>query len=478
MTTPGGLGNEQVAVYPLTLFDNMFAGIVISMGWLVEGKVDVSRLEQALDAVAAKWPLLVGRLERNKKMYQLRIPLGSTDPAGYRRFTLTSRMSNNPLSDFVSVPLPLSHKPLPVALFTDAETPRTTEAFIDNVLPITHWHVTYFNASDGSQSYSCIGVTFPHAVFDGLGIASVVHALEAELLGKEWSAPATLHNGLNENPLSILLDKATLERRENWKREEYSAAGLVGFWWILVFAAWSYWQVIWHGAGEKILLIPRQVIDKLVEDARQGVVGEGGDTNTRLSRGDVLAAFLFKTIFCDDRLRPDDMVHMASLASLHWFFDGTLANYSHNCVIPLPYRRYVVQELETSSTSALACELSGTRQNFAMEDALQCYNMMLRGAEDGREFIYFNPNVDEGALLTNVCIANIANINWKGAGAGRTLCRYKINFRKPPLDKLTNDMTAVGYLEDGALLLQVNLIRTRMDRLEGEIRRLMEEAQS
>ncbi|KAF8956400.1 hypothetical protein BDZ97DRAFT_1671698 [Flammula alnicola] len=476
MATLGGLANDREAVYPLTLFDNAFAGIVVVMGWLVEGTVDVSRLEHALEKVTAKWPLLGGRLEKNEKMYQLRIPLGFTYPAGYRRYTLTSRASDKPLSDFVSLPLPPSHMPLPSALLMDAEAPRATEAFINGAHPITCWHVTHFNDPEGNQSYSCIGVTFPHAVFDGLGMSSVVHAVEAELLGKAWPSPAALHSGLNENPLSVMLKKAALERPEYANKEVYSVTGLVGFWWILVFSVWSYWQMIWHGSGEKMLLIPRQAMDKLVEDTRQGLVDEGGDV--RLSTGDVLAAFLFKTIFCDNRLRPDNTVHMANLASLRRFFDGVLANYSQNCVIPLPYRQYTVQELETRSIPALASDLCKTRQNFTVEDALQCYDVMLRGAETQRAFMYFRPNVDESATLTNVCVANIANINWTGTGAGRTLCRYKKCFRKPPLTNYTNMMTVVGYLEDGALLLQVNLIRTRLDRLEAEIRRLVEEAQS
>ena len=52
------------AVYPLTLHDNMFAGIVIVVGWLVEGSVDILRFERALDAVTAKWKLLNGRIEK------------------------------------------------------------------------------------------------------------------------------------------------------------------------------------------------------------------------------------------------------------------------------------------------------------------------------------------------------------------------------------------------------------------------------
>ena len=53
---------QEFAYYPLTLFDGVIeVGIVT--GWLVEGLLDVGKIEQALNRVVAKWPMLSGRLE-------------------------------------------------------------------------------------------------------------------------------------------------------------------------------------------------------------------------------------------------------------------------------------------------------------------------------------------------------------------------------------------------------------------------------
>lgn len=57
---------KDEAVYPLTLYDNMCAGVVLTLGWLVEGSVDIAQLELALDNVTAKWTLLNGRIENVK----------------------------------------------------------------------------------------------------------------------------------------------------------------------------------------------------------------------------------------------------------------------------------------------------------------------------------------------------------------------------------------------------------------------------
>lgn len=66
------------AVYPLTLYDNMCAGIIIDIGWLVEGSVDISRLKRALDNVTAKWSLLNGRIEKvNVRVSAVRIHIFS-----------------------------------------------------------------------------------------------------------------------------------------------------------------------------------------------------------------------------------------------------------------------------------------------------------------------------------------------------------------------------------------------------------------
>jgi hypothetical protein len=166
---------------------------------------------------------------------------------------------------------------------------------------------------------------------------------------------------------------------------------------------------------------------------------------------------------------------MCSLASLRRFFDGELSEYPHNCVIPLPYERYTAHELQTTSLPDLAHQFSRARQSFAVEDALRCHDTMLDALANKRRLLFFDPNVTESAVLTNVCIANIANINWTGTGAGRTLCRYKMSLREPPLTKLTNMITIVGYLDEGSLVIQTSLTQKRFDRLKGEIQRLMNE---
>lgn len=54
---------QQYTYYPLTLYDAMFKDAAVVMGWLVEGLLDIRKLEAALNRLVTKWPMLAGRLE-------------------------------------------------------------------------------------------------------------------------------------------------------------------------------------------------------------------------------------------------------------------------------------------------------------------------------------------------------------------------------------------------------------------------------
>lgn len=181
-------------------------------------------------------------------------------------------------------------------MFRNAEAPRSIDEWTNNSsTPLTHWHITHF---PGDQSYSCIGLTFPHVAFDGLGIAAVIHAVESELLGQAWRIPEPLHPGYNENMLVASVKRAFLDHPEVGKQKHYISAGLVGQWWILLFSLWSYWQTLWINAKHRMLIIPPVALLNLVDDTRQILVETTKDSDIHLSKGDIITAFLFKVRRC------------------------------------------------------------------------------------------------------------------------------------------------------------------------------------
>ena len=55
---------EPHGIYPLTLFDDLSTNCAVTMGWLVEGILDLNLISAALDRLLSKWPVLAGRFER------------------------------------------------------------------------------------------------------------------------------------------------------------------------------------------------------------------------------------------------------------------------------------------------------------------------------------------------------------------------------------------------------------------------------
>lgn len=66
---------QAFASYPLTLFDGMMQGTGVTTGWLVEGLLDLEKIEGALHRLVSKWPMLGGRLEYNDVSVEFRLVL-------------------------------------------------------------------------------------------------------------------------------------------------------------------------------------------------------------------------------------------------------------------------------------------------------------------------------------------------------------------------------------------------------------------
>ena len=200
------------------------------------------------------------------------------------------------MSSYVKLPLAPVSDVLPRSLFVDPTTPQYSKAWITDNIPIMHWHITHFK--EHGREYTCIGVSLSHAIFDGIGIAAVVHALEAETLGQEWTVPPTLKAGTNENPMQVFLDQTKKEMEAQNKYQllpDYQVC-IISIKFVLFLLVWFFWQQFWHKARSQMILIPPKVYEQLREAARNAVSVDGKD-DVRLSTGDVLSAWLFKVRF-------------------------------------------------------------------------------------------------------------------------------------------------------------------------------------
>lgn len=223
------------------------------------------------------------------------VPHDGTYSPGYQPYAASVVTNPKPLTHFVPLPLPVAHDILPVSLMSASDAPQTTRQWIDKSLPLTYWHVTHFAREKDGAEYSTIGVTFPHAVFDGLGIARIIHTLEAELLGRAWEPPPPPVDAHGGNALESLLNNVMAEQDKGLRpplKKTY-AGFIVGLWFTLAFLSWNVWQALWHKTQCKTIIIPEKAYTRLRDRIRDEAALAGKD-QVSISTADVIAALIFK----------------------------------------------------------------------------------------------------------------------------------------------------------------------------------------
>lgn len=128
-----------------------------------------------------------------------------------------------------------------------------------------------------------------------------MHALEAEMLRREWDAPLpSLHEGLNVNALQQLLDIQVHQSSNSGKERNvdfsitYRGVTAATFWTVVVFFLWHLWQQWWHFAEGRVIILPAKAYTSLVDRTRGDLEAEEGLSNVRLSTGDIITAWFFK----------------------------------------------------------------------------------------------------------------------------------------------------------------------------------------
>ncbi|KAF5315348.1 hypothetical protein D9619_007488 [Psilocybe cf. subviscida] len=493
----------EFASFPLTPFDGMCYSSGIIVGWLVEGQIDVRLLEAALNRVVRKWPLLGGRMEQaNDGQLRVKVPLCDNYPKEYAPFILTSSTSTKPITAYIQLPIPTFSDVLPDELFMQrggaSGAPKSPGEWVKNSLPLTYWHVTHFDSG-----HSCIGVTFSHGLLDGMGVAALVHALEAESLGREWPIPGELKPELNANQMLAFLDRhcspgsePSLDRKkvdsslesDDVNMDDYRVISVLGVWSIICMLMWHLWQQVWHGTHKCLILIPQKAYEELVRETRAAMDDENEGGKLRLSTGDVLTAWIYKTIYSnEDRGSAHYTTQLSNQASLRMFApSGSLADYPHNCFIPIPYPVFTTAELQSIPLHTLATRLARARGTLSIAHAAHVYDLLQdaaaprrKGINSFRAVMPYNKDANENLAMSNMSIARIVDINWsgitraeEGKTTGKTVCRYKKVFTDSPM-LVGNIVTIAGRRADGSLVVDVVLAKRKMQVLKDAVNLLI-----
>ncbi|KXN92861.1 hypothetical protein AN958_07058 [Leucoagaricus sp. SymC.cos] len=469
---------SKFALHPLNAFDVLFERTTFVTGWLVEGTLDSRALAAALTRVTEKWRMLAGRLVSQKVGKQaewyLRVPLGPLPPqTEYPTFSLTTTISEQPLTHYVPIPFTSPSPSFPSNIFIHPSTPRQYSLWESTGHPITCWHLTYFPGgmvNGPSRDYTCIGFSRSHGLFDGGGAAMVMRALVAEMNGTEWTVPPLPleYPNANVNPVKERVEEEV--RMQEYQRacNDYSNMAVLGIKGALKLAAWHTREKWWRGAQRQIILLPKLALSSLVDNVRSEI-GKWRQGAEGITTGDVLVAWLLKTVYSQGT-SPDTVVNCGNLASFRHLIPSpgtSLDLYPHNAFVPLPYPLFKVSDLQTIVLPELTYILHTARSSFSLNHVGQAYKLVMQSVTT----FFVSPHAHENLLISNVSASRILESDWRVIGAERTVCGYRYQITPNEL-LLTNSIFIAGRLDDGSTVLDVTLNKIKAGLLVEEVRKL------
>ncbi|KAJ7688345.1 hypothetical protein B0H17DRAFT_1332077 [Mycena rosella] len=460
----------RTSQYPLTFFDNTFEQTTFLTGWLVQGAIDTNTLAAALARLTEKWRVLAGRLESipDSRLWQITVPLGPL-PEDYPTYVLTECISEVPLSTYIKIPLEASSESLPQSVFLHTSTPRHNSVWSKGH-PLTCWHITHFPASSPRElPYSCIGFARSHGVFDGVGAASIMRALVAEMHGKEWDVPPPPPEGMHSNPIDTTVHKKLAKGKPEYPQVGYSPLGIKGALWLI---GWHLRERYWRGSTHRIFIIPKECLSSLVDDVKSEVRRE--NPSVQVTTGDVFVAWLMKVIYAKGT-SPDTVVHCSNFGSFRDLIfkasGESLAAYPHNAFVPLPYPALTVRELNAMTVPEFTLALSRARCALNLDHVVSAHQLMT----ENRITMPVHPAADETLVMSNVSASRILETDWSPVGSQGTVCSYRFSATPNNL-VLANTAYISGRLSDSSTVLDVNFSKARMQNLTAAIEGLKSQA--
>jgi len=296
MANPKHSVHETVTV-PLSKLD-AGVGMAGSMfGWTVEGPVDTDLIIQALDRLTDKWRLLSGRVaytDATKSQFQLVVPISSPLSPDYARYHFSTSNDHDSISldlhnlgkeDLVIQDVPNSK------YFCHASSSYQLGDLVKSQKPLLSIHVSTM------RNCKCIGILFPHGVFDGVGMGMIIHALDAEMHGREWVVPPLV---TSSNPIQDKLDELMSTAPSTADLAAAPALPTLikafrknGIWPMAILAGCFLYEIVWHKLETKSLFFGEDIVKAIVAQVKEEVRASGKGW---VGKADVLFAWFVKVI--------------------------------------------------------------------------------------------------------------------------------------------------------------------------------------
>ncbi|KAG6815916.1 hypothetical protein H0H93_008846 [Arthromyces matolae] len=395
---------------PLTKIDQSSPEAVAVTGGYVVRNVDPSILKAAAIRVIDKWRLLAGQVEWSAKLsgYCIRVP---TQGDISHRLTFTTSKSSNRLDPAFLVNDESSAHVLsrpPLKYFRHASVPSSIHSYAASKAPIVSIHVTHL------KNCACIGLTFPHGVFDAVGMGHCLHGLDHELHGRPWDAPIVSEKNILQEVLDDLESSPRMYDDIHQETATFSSLRRA-----LVPATYTNLMYlltdivkenVWHRAETKAVYLGPNIVKKMVREIKDEVQRFGNVPP--VSTGDILTAWMLKALHADE----DDAttVCLISIFSLRAMFAEkypTMRDYPHNGFALCPLPPFTKQQLAQKSLAELAIfHRQGLKPASEIAWA-QAYNTYLNKALRGHFFCTQGSN-QEGWGFSNQDIGRADQIDF------------------------------------------------------------------
>jgi len=291
-------------IVPLSSYDSFGTHhLSITVAYVVRS-VDAEAVKAAAGRIVEKWRLLAGRLEIGAAgRLQIRVPLGELDKDQSRvAFTVTKFSAPaDSLPPRLHSDTALVLDPPAPHFFRHSSTPVDRPTYIAKKLPLFSIHISQFPA------YNCVGITFPHGVFDGVGMGTILHALSAELNRVEWTPPPMNAINIVDAALEIIREKdfsipADIQDRalSDLERDLASTGVLT----VAAMGRNMVYERVWQRSEHHSIYLGGNVCKKLLHSCQQALV-EVGVKDVRLDITGVLLAWLLKvSLYTTTKMHP------------------------------------------------------------------------------------------------------------------------------------------------------------------------------
>ncbi|KAG6847738.1 hypothetical protein H0H93_006251 [Arthromyces matolae] len=418
------MADTEVLV-PLSLLDQSWLeSMSITLAYVVK-TVDISALRQAAIRVLEKWRLLAGRVvwSKNLESWCIQVPLQGevSDRLGFTTSKLAVRMNPSSVVN-ENAPAQLLTRP-PLDYFRPASVPHDLQTHASSQAPIISIHVTELS------NCMCIGILFPHGVFDAFGIRQFLHGLDCELHERPWDPPAFSGTNVLEDALNDLAAIPSLYNDIHQESATYTglremARPVSAINKFKLVGSIAYEHVL-HNVQAKAVYLSGDAIQKLTQTVKEELKASGRGT---VSTGDILVAWILKAKGVHETVSQTDHArkrvggygtdsHVYSDIHANGIIphdDDRRLNILHtdNGVAPGPITPHLSRkDLAKKSLAELALIHRQHAESTTNVEWAQAYNNYLRKRLN-RSLIFNRKIGVEALLVTNQTIARSDEINF------------------------------------------------------------------